>query len=108
MAAVKLKQNTPSSQRLLGNSRVDRILIQRSILDSNTINKIASISNILTLIKSKITRSEVYEMAIVLEMLSGKACPSVHPHACGERGEVEVMETDDLGSSPRLWGTDLF
>ena len=32
-------------------------------------------------------------------------CPSVHPHACGERYEREQVEFERAGSSPRLWGT---
>jgi len=29
----------------------------------------------------------------------------VHPHACGEHGEVMSSQTTAIGSSPRMWGT---
>ena len=30
---------------------------------------------------------------------------SVHPHACGEHGDGPGHERDQVGSSPRMWGT---
>ncbi len=32
---------------------------------------------------------------------------AVHPHACGEHGGIGTGMTPQLGSSPRLWGTQL-
>ena len=32
---------------------------------------------------------------------------SVHPHTCGERKRVQLWRQDQLGSSPRPWGTGL-
>ena len=33
---------------------------------------------------------------------------SVHPHACGEHVFVNVSLNLEIGSSPRLWGTQRF
>ena len=31
---------------------------------------------------------------------------AVHPRACGERGKIELIRATDIGSSPRVRGTD--
>ena len=33
---------------------------------------------------------------------------TVHPHACGEHGYIELISNLYIGSSPRLWGTLIF
>jgi len=30
---------------------------------------------------------------------------TVHPHACGELDSPNGEETEEIGSSPRMWGT---
>ena len=38
-------------------------------------------------------------------LLPGSFAGTVHPHGCGERGQVVDRESDVNGSSPRVWGT---
>jgi len=33
---------------------------------------------------------------------------TVHPHACGEQKVPQVYRGKYYGSSPRLWGTELY
>ena len=33
---------------------------------------------------------------------------AVHPHACGEHIYIEAIREDMAGSSPRMWGTQMF
>ena len=35
-------------------------------------------------------------------------CPEDHPHACGDKASVRLSLTNQRGSSPRVWGQDVY
>ena len=41
------------------------------------------------------------------QVFSKCTCDAVHPHGCGEQVSGKMYAVDSVGSSPRVWGTDI-
>ena len=38
------------------------------------------------------------------DLIGDFSCSAVHPHACGEKGSEQCIQSLHVGSSPRVWG----